>query len=82
MTAISAQTGAKPASTGFFRAVGNTISNLFAAYRRRQALHELSALDDHLLDDIGVRRTELSAASLSEDGKIQSELHPPRHQIG
>ncbi len=82
MTAISAQTGAKPASTGVFRAVGHAISELFVAYRRRQTMHELSALDDHLLEDIGVRRTELSAVSMSADGKVQNDLHVPRHQIG
>ena len=40
---------------------GQKIRAAFAAYRRRQTLHELAALDNHVLQDIGIDRAELNA---------------------
>ncbi|NKB54906.1 MAG: DUF1127 domain-containing protein [Alphaproteobacteria bacterium] len=82
MTAISAPSGAKRAPTGFLHTIGHAIAEVFHHYRQRQTLHELSALDDHLLEDIGLRRTELSAASMSDEAKIERDLHLPRHLAG
>lgn len=82
MAEISAQSGAKQHSTGLSRAITHAISDLFLRYRRRQTMHELAALDDHLLEDIGVRRTDLSSETLSEGGQMERDLHMPRHQIG
>jgi hypothetical protein len=39
-------------------------------------------MDDHLLEDIGIRRTEISSVSLSENGRMERDLHIPRHQLG
>lgn len=82
MTAISAPAGAKKASSGLLHTIGHAITEMFIRYRHRQTLHELAALDDHLLEDIGIRRTELSAGSMSDASRMERDLHLPRHQIG
>lgn len=46
---------------GVLHSIGQMIQSAVAAYRRRQTLHELSALDNHILQDIGVDRAELNA---------------------
>ncbi len=82
MSALQAKTGTNPVTTRIFQVIAHAFSNLLVSYRRRQTMHELSALDDHLLDDIGVRRAELSTSSLSNDAAARNYLHLPRHQIG
>jgi uncharacterized protein YjiS (DUF1127 family) len=82
MTAISAQDGAKPASTGLFQTIGHAFGDLLGRYQRRQTMHQLSALDDHLLEDIGVRRSELAATTMSDGSTTRRDLQVPRHHIG
>lgn len=82
MAEITAQTHTKHHSTGLLHTVTHVIGDFFLRYRRRQTLHELAAMDDHLLHDIGICRAEISSASLSENGRMERDLHIPRHQIG
>lgn len=82
MAEISAQSGAKQHSTGLLHTITHAIGDLLLHYRQRQTLHELAGLDDHLLEDIGVRRTDLSSKTLSEGSRMERDLHMPRHQIG
>jgi len=54
------------AITGLFRAVGRGIGKLVTGLRRARvqaaAIRELAAMDDHLLQDIGIRRDGIAAA--------------------
>ncbi|MDD9904590.1 MAG: DUF1127 domain-containing protein [Rhodospirillaceae bacterium] len=59
MSESTVGSGAKNA--GLLHTIGQKIRAAFAAYRRRQTLHELAALDNHILQDIGVDRAELNA---------------------
>jgi uncharacterized protein YjiS (DUF1127 family) len=79
---VTAQSNTKHHSTGLLRTITHVIGDLFLRYRQRQTLHELAAMDDHLLEDIGIRRTEISSVSLSENGRMERDLHIPRHQLG
>ena len=82
MTDIVAPAGAKRPANGLLSAIGEKIGKAFHGYRHRQTLHELASLDDHLLEDIGVPRAELSVAALSEKQAMRDNLHLPRHLIG
>lgn len=48
---------------GVLGALGRALHALIDAYRRRQTVHELAALDNHILQDIGVDRAELNAST-------------------
>ena len=39
--------------------LGRAFAWLAAAYQRQQAIHRLSSLDDHILRDIGIDRSEI-----------------------
>ena len=59
MSESTVESGAKNA--GLLHTIGQKIRAAFSAYRRRQTLHELAALDNHVLQDIGIDRAELNA---------------------
>ena len=82
MTDIIAPAGEKRPASGLFGTIGEKIGKVFHGYRRRQTLHELASLDDLLLEDIGVHRSDLTVASLSEKQTMRDNLHIPRHSIG
>ena len=74
--------GADAGKPGIRHAIGRAIRAVGACYRRRQSAHELAALDDHILQDIGIDRAELNApASLSCD-KDRNTPYVPRHETG
>lgn len=52
--------------TGFLQTIGRALNKVFSAYRRRKTIHELAALDNHILQDIGLDRASLNAASLPD----------------
>ena len=80
MTELSASTGTS--RPGYFHAIRHFVDNVFAGYRRRQTLHELAALDDHLLADIGIDRAALSPTADLNGRVARDGLHMPRHLIG
>ena len=59
MSETTVRSGAKHA--GLMHTIGQKTRAAFAAYRRCQTLHELAALDNHILQYIGVDRAELNA---------------------
>lgn len=67
---------------GFLRAVGNAIAAVFVRYRKKQAHHELAALDDHLLEDMGIDRAALSTERSAGGRAMHDELHVLRHRLG
>lgn len=54
----------------FFEAIGNIVRDAVAAHRekvrQRRALEELSHLNDHYLDDIGLTRGDIVAVKLGQ----------------
>lgn len=57
-------------------ALTRLIANARAAYRRRIAIAELSALDDRMLSDIGISRSEIRAAVAGASGFLPRALGP------
>jgi uncharacterized protein YjiS (DUF1127 family) len=51
-----------------------------AANARRQALHNLLAMDTHRLDDLGINRTDLFDAMASEPSRASRVLSDRRAQ--
>ncbi len=82
MTAIIETADTKPVSTEISQAIGDAINEVLRRFLPRQTLNELAVLDDHMLADIGIHRTGLPAASLSEIEWIGHDIHAPRHLIG
>ncbi len=64
---------------GILYKVMRVIRGAVTYYRHRQTLHELSSLDDHLLQDIGIERAALTA---SAGGAERKDFFFPRHRIG
>ena len=60
------------------------IQKAFAAWRREQAYAELMALDDHMLADIGLRRSDVVAGRYFRihaiDAVPEPAIAPRRHQ--
>jgi len=54
----------------FFSAIGSSIRDILADYRersrQRRAIDELSRLNDHYLDDIGLTRGDIAAVRLGQ----------------
>jgi uncharacterized protein YjiS (DUF1127 family) len=67
---------------GIFQAIGRTLRAVRNAYRRRQTAHELSGLDNHILQDIGIDRAALNVPASSGCGKTRDTSFVSRHQIG
>mgnify|MGYP001261521140 CR=1 FL=1 len=70
------------ANRGIFHKIMCAVRGTVTFYRRQQTLHELSALDDHLFQDIGINRVALAASSKPNCGADRKETFYPRHQIG
>ena len=51
--------GRPDASAGFLSSIGAASSRLFRAWKLRRRLVRMTDFDDHILDDIGVTRTDL-----------------------
>ena len=89
MTAIFETADTKHFSTGIFQAAGqavhevrNGINDVRHHYQPRQINHELAALDDHLLADIGVHRAVLPAASRSDFDSMRQDIYTQSNLIG
>ncbi len=79
MNAITETKDFEVKSNGLFRTFKRAAGSLLGYYRHRQTMHELASLDDHLLDDIGVRRDHLSAPSMKGSEFTTSGIELPRY---
>ena len=63
-----------------FRVAVAFVGKFRAANARRQALHNLLAMDPHRLDDLGINRTDLFEAMASEPSRSTRMLDDRRAQ--
>ena len=64
MTTIrTIETRTRPATPSFARTAMQVIASAWAVYRNRRQLRRIADLDDHLLRDIGLTRSDVEAAS-------------------
>lgn len=74
--------GSNGCQSGIFRAIGRTLRAIGNAYRRRQTAHKLSALDNHILQDIGIDRAALNVPASTGCDSNRDTPFVSRHQIG
>ena len=81
MSVITETKDSTGVSSGLFHTLKRAASALLGYYRHRQTLHELSALDDHLLDDIGVQRDQLRAQPVKGFEFTDRGIELPRYLL-
>ena len=67
MSMTIAMKSSRTVPSGLFQSIKVAAARLLAGYQRRQTMHELSSMDDHLLKDIGISRVAVAKSSLWND---------------
>ena len=57
--AASVAAGREREATGILASFGATVSRVYKSWSSRRRVARMTSLDDHVLDDIGVTRTDL-----------------------
>ncbi len=70
MATITANATHRSAMGAVVYRAARAVNDAIAGFARRQTLRELSALDDHQLSDIGLRRDQLSSNLFASERHI------------
>jgi len=70
MANVTANTTLRSPMSAILYRAARVVNNVLAGFARRQTLRELSALDDHQLADIGLRRDQLTTNLFASERHI------------